>query len=240
MNVKPMNTKPFLIAAGVAAFVVAGIGAGSAWASGGGSAPVGGGSGMSGSSGRMTPEQQAAMHYNNGLKAQEKADKLGREAAAATDPKARDKAQSKSQKAYENARSDFQNAIKKDAEMYEAHGALGYVKRRLGDFSGSLESYDRALALKPTYTPAIEYRGEAYLGLGRIEDAKTAYMQLFSADRKRADELSAAMTRWVEAKQKDPAGVDTKAIEEFSSWLNQRLEIAKQTAALQPAKDARW
>ena len=209
------------------------------WASGGGSAPVGGG-GMSSSSGSMTPEQQAVMHYNNGLKAQEKADKLGQEAATAEDPKSRDKAQSKSQKAYANARGDFENAIKKDPKMYAAHGALGYVKRRLGDFDGSLAAYDRALELKPGYTPAIEYRAEAYLGLGKIEEAKAAYITLFGADRKRADELSAAMSRWVEAKQKDPGSVDPKAIEEFSGWLNQRLEIAKQTAALLPAQDARW
>ncbi|HKQ98613.1 MAG TPA: tetratricopeptide repeat protein [Candidatus Polarisedimenticolia bacterium] len=210
-----------------------------AWASGGGSAPAGGGS-MSGGSARMTPEQQAAMHYNNGLKAQEKADKLSHDAESVTDPKARGKAESKAQKAYDNARSDYENAIKKDPKMYAAYGALGYVKRRTGDYNGSLESYQRALEIKPGYTPAIEYRGEAYLGLGRIEDAKAAYMQLFSADRKRADELSAAMSKWVEAKKQNPAGVDAKALEEFSGWLNERVEIAKQTAALLPAKDARW
>ncbi|HUD71971.1 MAG TPA: hypothetical protein VMQ62_08415 [Dongiaceae bacterium] len=228
-----MQTKTLSIAAALL------MASGLAWASGGG--PAGGGSGgMTGGSARMTPEQQAAAHYNNGLKAQEKADKLTQEAAAATDPKDRDKAQSHAAKAYESARGDFENAIKKDPKMYAAHGALGYVKRRLGDFNGSLESYGRALDLKPGYTPAIEYRGEAYLGLGRIEDAKSAYMQLFSADRKRADELSAAMSKWVEAKQKDPAGVDPKSVEEFSGWLNQRMEIAKQTAALLPSKDARW
>ncbi len=228
-----MKTKTLSIAA---AFLMA---SGLAWASGGGPAG-GGGGGMSGGSSGMTPEQQAAMHYNNGLKAQAKADKLNQEAAAATDPKDRDKTQSKAAKAYESARGDYEHAIKKDPKMYAAYGALGYVKRRLGDFNGSLESYGRALELKPGYTPAIEYRGEAYLGLGRIEDAKSAYMELFSTDRKRADELSAAMSRWVEAKQKDPGGVDPKSLEEFTGWLNQRMEIAKQTAALLPSKDARW
>jgi tetratricopeptide (TPR) repeat protein len=150
-----MKTRTVGIAA---AFLLA---SGLAWASGGGSAPMGGSGGMSGGATRMTPEQEAAMHYNNGLKAQEKADKLNQEAAAVADPKDRDKTQSKAQKAYESARGDFEHAIKKDPEMFQAHGALGYVKRRLGDFNGSLESYGRALALKPGYTPAIEYRGEA-------------------------------------------------------------------------------
>ena len=220
--------------------VASGLLTAAAWASGGGSAPMGGSGGMAGGSGRMTPEQQAAMHYNNGLKTQEKADKALAEAATATDPKDRDKLQQKAQKAYESAKGDFENAIKKNASMFQAHGALGYVKRRLGDFNGSLESYGKALELKPGYTPAIEYRGEAYLGLGKIEDAKSAYMELFTADRKRADELSAAMSKWLEAKQKDPAGVDAKTLQDFSGWLNQRLEVAKQTAALLPSKDARW
>ena len=71
-----MKTRTVGIAA---AFLLA---SGLAWASGGGSAPMGGSGGMSGGATRMTPEQEAAMHYNNGLKAQEKADKLNQEAAA--------------------------------------------------------------------------------------------------------------------------------------------------------------
>jgi tetratricopeptide (TPR) repeat protein len=195
---------------------------------------------MAGGSGRVTPEQQAAMHYNNGLKQQEKADKLNQQMESATDPKDRAKLQENAQKTYDKARGDFENAIKKDPKMFQAYGALGYVKRRLGDFEESLAAYAHALDLKPGYTPAIEYRGEAYLGLGRVEDAKAAYMELFSTDRKRADELSAAMTKWVEAKHQDPTGVDAKTLEEFSGWLNQRLEIARQTASLLPSNSSRW
>lgn len=213
--------------------------AGMAWASGGGPAPMGGGSGMA-SSPKLTPQQMAEMQYNDGLKQQEKADRLHDEAATATDPKKKTKLETDARKAYEKARGSFQNAIKKDATMYPAQGALGYVLRRLGDFEGSLAAYAKALETKPGYTPAIEYRGEAYLGLGRLDDAKAAYMQLFGADRKRADELSTAMTKWVETKRQDPAGVDPKSLDDFSTWLSQRLEIARQTTALLPPKDARW
>jgi len=213
--------------------------AGMAWASGGGSAPVSGGSGMA-SSPRLTPQQMAEMQYNDGLKQQEKADRLRAEAGTATDPKKRSRLETDARKAYGKARGNFENAVKKDATMYPAQGALGYVLRRLGDFEGSLAAYAKALEIKPGYTPAIEYRGEAYLGLGRLDDAKAAYMELFNADRKRADELSSAMTKWVDARRQDPAGVDPKSIEEFSTWLSQRLEIARQTTALLPSKDARW
>ena len=213
--------------------------AGMAWASGGGPAPMGGGSGMAGAP-RMTPEQMAGMQYNDGLKLQEKADKLLADAGKASDPKQRAKIESEAGKTYEKAGGKFENAIKKDPNMYAAHGALGYVRRRLGDFEGSLQSYAKALDLKPGYTPAIEYRGEAYLGLGRLDDAKKAYMDLFSADRQRADELSGAMTKWDEAKRKDPTGVDPQALDEFSTWLSQRLEIARQTTALLPSTNTRW
>jgi tetratricopeptide (TPR) repeat protein len=213
--------------------------AGAAWASGGGPAPAGGGSGMA-SSPRMTPQQMAEMQYNDGLKQQEKADRLSAETETATDPKKKSKLEADTRKAYGKARGNFENAIKKDANMYPAQGALGYVLRRLGDFEGSLAAYAKALEIKPGYTPAIEYRGEAYLGLGRIDDAKAAYMTLFNADRKRADELSAAMTKWVATRRQDPAGVDPKSLEEFSTWLSQRLEIARQTTALLPTTGSPW
>jgi len=214
--------------------------AGMAWASGGGPAPMGGGGSGMASAPRMTPQQAAEMQYNDGLKQQEKADRLREEAATATDPKKKSKLEADTSKAYGKARGNFENAIKKDANMYPAQGALGYVLRRLGDFEASLAAYAKALEIKPGYTPAIEYRGEAYLGLGRIDDAKAAYMTLFNADRKRADELSTAMTTWVEAKRQDPAGVDPKSLEEFSTWLSQRLEIARQTTALLPTTGSPW
>jgi tetratricopeptide (TPR) repeat protein len=219
--------------------VACAVAAGMAWASGGAPAPMGGGSGPSGAP-RMTPEQMAGMQYNDGLKLQEKADKLIAEAAGAPDAKRKAKLESDASKAYTKARGKFENAIEKDPKMYAAHGALGYARRRLGDFEGSLQAYATALQINPGYTPAIEYRGEAYLGLGRLEDAKKAYMDLFTADRPRADELSTAMAKWVEAKRLDPAGVDPQALEEFSTWLSQRLEIARQTTALLPATNTRW
>jgi tetratricopeptide (TPR) repeat protein len=211
---------------------------GPVWASGGGSAPMSHGSGMPASP-RATPEQIAAAKYNDGLKLQEKADGLSKEVEGATDAKKREKVESNARKAYEKARGNYETAVKQDPKLYQAHGALGYVRRRLGDYEGSLAAYAKALELNPGYTPAIEYRGEAFLGLGRLEDAKSAYMQLFSADRKRADELSTAMGKWVEARKKDPAGVDPRTVEEFSGWLSERLEIARQVTVL-AAPDSRW
>lgn len=105
----------------------------------------------------------------------------------------------------------------------------------------SLEAYDKALALEKNYTPAIEYRAEAYLGLDRLDDVKSAYMVLFNADRKRADELAAAMQKYVEKRQGDPAGVDPAALQEFGKWVAERKQLASQTSSIaDPKAPARW
>jgi tetratricopeptide (TPR) repeat protein len=231
----------FLAGAALAAALV--LGTGSARASGSGPAPMprspsGGGSSMSAP--QVSPEEQASMKYNHGLKAQEKADETWKEAMAATDEKKRGKAEESAKKGYEKAKDDYEAALKLDPEHYQAQGALGYVLRRLGNYDASLDAYAKALKIKPGFTPAIEYRGEAYLGLNRVEDAKADYMTLFASDRPHADQLAAAMKSWVEARRKDPKGVDPAAVEDFSKWLDSRKEIAAQTSALLPPKDARW
>ncbi len=83
--------------------------------------------------------------------------------------------------------------------MHEAWNYLGYTHRKLGDYQAALTAYDRALNLKPGYPEAIEYRGHAYLGLNRLEDAKQAYLTLFAGNRQLAAQLLAAHagTGWV-------------------------------------------
>ena len=213
--------------------------AGAAWATGGGPAPVPS-TPRAPSAPAPTPEERAAMRYNDGLKQQEKAEGLSTEAEAATDAKKRGKLETQAHKAYEKARTDFEDATKVNPRDFQAYGALGYVLRRLGDYDASLKAYNTALQLKPGYTPAIEYRGEAFLGLNRVEDAKAAYMDLFNADRPKADMLAGAMKTWLGRRRQDPAGLDGQTLDEFAKWLSQRQEIAGQTSALLPPKDGKW
>ena len=90
--------------------------------------------------------------------------------------------------------------------MYQAYNGMGFSYRKTGDYAKALEMYDRALALKPGFPDAIEYRGEAYLGLNRIEDAKNAYLEVLAADRKQADTLMAAMQKWIEQQEGQSRG----------------------------------
>lgn len=190
---------------------------------------------------RLTPEQEAAIAYNDGLKHQEKADTLRKNAAAElANDKKHDKLEAQSKKEYANALQNFEDATKKNPKMFQAFSGIGYAQRKLGNYDGALAAYNRALEIEPRYSPAIEYRAEAYLGLNRVDDAKSAYTALFAGDRKRADELHAAMKDWLELRRKDPGGVAPETIEEFSKWVARREEVAGQTSALVPPMAGRW
>jgi lipoprotein NlpI len=82
--------------------------------------------------------------------------------------------------------------------MYQAWNYVGFCQRHLGDYEAALTAYSDALEVNAAYAEAVEYRAEAFLGLNRIEDAKSDCMRLFRDVRPLADELMAAMHRWVE------------------------------------------
>ena len=64
----------------------------------------------------------------------------------------------------------FQAAVKKNPALFQAWGSLGYAYRKVGNYPASLEAYGKALEIEPNYTPAIEYRAEAYLALNRLDE----------------------------------------------------------------------
>src|SRR5579859_2398558 len=138
----------------------------------------------------------------------------------------------KSPKAYRESLEYFIDAVGADPKMYQAWNYLGFANRHLGNYADSLSSYAKALEINPNYPDAIEYRGEAYLGLNRIEDAKGAYMALFRDSRPLADELMAAMHRWADAHRQDPQGLSSADVEAFSKWIDERTGIAGKTASL--------
>ena len=110
----------------------------------------------------------------------------------------------------------------------------------LGDYEAALTSYDKALELEPGFPPAVEYRAEAYLRLGRLKEAQAAYMELFNAERNIADLLLRKMRAWLAGQQKTPT-VPANELSAFQTWVGERSEIADQTAALMPGEaDSRW
>ncbi|HKT72515.1 MAG TPA: tetratricopeptide repeat protein [Steroidobacteraceae bacterium] len=197
-----------------------------AWAAGGGSMSM-----PSVSEREQTPQEKAKELYNRGVRAIHKADKYQEKAAAQTDAGKKDRATRDAQDAYADALDKFQQAVQNDSDLYEAWNYVGYTNRKLGHYDVALTAYERALALHPGYPEALEYRGEAYLGLSRVSDAQQAYLDLFASDRKLADKLLGAMKGWLDA-QRGSGSADANTIGELDKWIQERTQIAGQTAAL--------
>jgi tetratricopeptide (TPR) repeat protein len=172
----------------------------------------------------VTPQMMAIDAFNSGLKHLNNGDK----AAASVKPND----QKKSLSEYGSALKDFQKAVKLDPQNFRAFNGLGYAYRKSGDYTKALESYNEALRLSPNFPDAIEYRGEAYLGLNRPEDAKQAYLLLFAGSRSHADILLKAMKTWADKRHADPAGVDPSALAAFEGWLHERAALAETTVTM--------
>ena len=189
---------------------------------------------------RKSPGEEAAELYNEGIQHRDKALALQKEAAAAPTEKDRAKLDKKAGKEFEKAISAYRQAAQLNNSLYQAFSDLGFCLRKTGDHTGALEAYNRALSLAPAYAPAIEYRAEAYLGLDRVEDAKKAYLELFPRDRSQADELLVAMKGWVQKRQGDPGKMTPEMVQAFSTWIQEREELARQTPSVSELQTRKW
>ncbi len=174
--------------------------------------------------------------YNAGVELLKRADQLDAAAAGQADA-ARAKTEQGAHAAYTEARAKFQEATQRDPSLPEAWNNLGYARRKLGDYESALAAYARALALRPDYPEALEYRGEAYLRMNRIDDAKQAYMDLFVTNRAVAKHFLSSMQSWI-AEEKRKPGANDGALADLEKWVQERSQIDAQTAALTRAGTA--
>jgi tetratricopeptide (TPR) repeat protein len=186
-----------------------------------------------------SPAERATAAYNSGVKRIERANELDKKASTASGAE-QQKLQAKAKKEYEKAIGDLESATKLNPSLAQGFTNLGFALRKVGRYDDSLAAYDKSLALVPNYSPALEYRAEAYLGLNRLEEAKSAYVLLFGGDRPRADELAAAMRKWVNDRRADSGGLDAATIDAFASWLDEREAIARQLPAAASASSGSW
>ena len=140
------------------------------------------------------------------------------------------------------AQTVFQAAVKAQGKAlglqlsyHQAANELGYALRQTGDYRKALGAYNFALSIKPDFYPAIEYRGEAYLALGMLDQAKSAYMTLFSNDPVLAAQLLSAMETSV-MKASIP-GHDTLQAS-FQEWVAERKTLAGLTGQIDPVDPA--
>jgi tetratricopeptide (TPR) repeat protein len=187
-----------------------------------------------------SPEAAANDAFNSGIKHLNSGDKA--ELKAATEKGAGiQKAMKQAQDEYQKALKDFKRAVELSPNMYRAYNGLGYSYRKTGDSAKALENYDQALKISPDFADALEYRGEAYLGLNRTDDAKQTYLKLFGSDRAHADVLMKAMKAWVEKRHAEPAGLDPSALSAFEGWMRERAELADRTVNMaRVSPQANW
>lgn len=170
-------------------------------------------------------EVQAIDAYNSGYAAVQRADHAASLAEATSDPKEKRQSQRTAADEYAQARRHFEEAVRLDAYLYEGFTYLGYANRKLGRHAQALDAYQRALALNPDYSYAIEYQGQAYLGLNRIDEARFNYLRLYALNKGQAKKLLQAMQSWLDAhKDSAPAGIDVGA---FAAWVAQRTELTR-------------
>ena len=165
-------------------------------------------------------QQQAIEHYNKGLKHRDKAWKHESKAATEKKEKNRKKRLEKASKEYVKAVAQQLAAVGKNPRFHEAFSSLGYAYRKLGKYEQALKAYESCLKVAPDYAEAIEYRGEAYLGLNRVQEAQQAYDKLASGDHIHAQKLLTAFKNWVESRRTTPFdGIDLKTLSDVTSWI---------------------
>lgn len=172
-------------------------------------------------------EERAIKVYNDGYRLIQKADDFAAQSSS-TD----DKAWKESQKTYKASLKKFNSALKLHPAMHEAYTYIGYANRKLGNYPDSFAAYEQALRLKADYPPAIEYQGEAFLGVNRLDEAKTNYLRLYALDPAQAHKLLRAIKAWAgKNASQPPAGVDVAALQ---AWAAER-ELAHD-----PNERPRW
>jgi tetratricopeptide (TPR) repeat protein len=176
-----------------------------------------------------TPADMAKDSYNSGIKHKDKGKQLEEQIDTQTfkDAKDREKYEAKIKDEFTKALKDFQKAADLDPTLYQAFNGMGYAYRKTGEPTQALAMYDKALQMAPGFPDAMEYRGEAYLALARVDDAEKAYLALLATDRTQADQLMKAMTTWV---TKPPASIEPATLSAFEAWIQERVKLARTTA----------
>ena len=78
---------------------------------------------------------------------------------------------------------------------------------------------------------------QAYLRLNCLHDAKQAYLDIFAKNRAIAATLLESMKSWLKTQQ-GGHNVDAAEVQDLQQWVQERSQIASQTAALTRAGTA--
>ena len=93
------------------------------------------------------------------------------------------------------AEAAFRQAIVQRPDFADAWNELGYALRHQGKYGESINAYLEALRLEPNFPEALEYLGEAYVEMGRLDEARSVLGRLRAVDMARAGELAEAIDK---------------------------------------------
>jgi tetratricopeptide (TPR) repeat protein len=179
----------------------------------------------------VKPDKAAAKAYAAGMKSMGKVKELEDTIAKTTDPDKKAKALAKLDDTYGRALEEFTEVLRNKSDMYDPWNKIGLIHLHFGAYRESIDDYNHALALKPDLEEAIEHRGEAFMGVDHLDEAKAAYMDLFFHARPLADQMMTTMQAWLTSHRATANGVRAADIDAFDKWLQEREGIAKTTAA---------
>jgi tetratricopeptide (TPR) repeat protein len=105
------------------------------------------------------------------------------------------------EKKFKKALDKGERAVAIDPRYHEAWNLVGYSSRKLKNYDHALVAYDKCLTLKPDYTLAREYLGEAYLEMGNLPKAREqlAWLQGNAAASQDAKDLAKAVADYEHA-----------------------------------------
>jgi tetratricopeptide (TPR) repeat protein len=89
----------------------------------------------------------------------------------------------------------YRDAVRLDPALPEGWNGLGFALRNQKKYTESIAAYQEALKRRPNYAQALEYLGEAYVELGRLDEARAVHARLQPLDAKEARELAQAIEK---------------------------------------------
>jgi tetratricopeptide (TPR) repeat protein len=170
-------------------------------------------------------ELNAIDAYNQGYAAIQRADHSLALAEASSGDQEKDTAERAARDFYRESLPHFKEAIRLDGSMHEAYTYLGYANRKLGNHKAALQAYEQALRIFPDYPHAIEYQGQAFLGLNRLDEARFNYLRLYALNKGQAAKLLQAMRGWVELHKN--VAIDGVEVGAFAEWVARRSELTR-------------
>lgn len=95
---------------------------------------------------------------------------------------------------WSGAEEKYRAALRADRTIPEAWNGLGHALKKQARYDAALVAYDEALRLRPNYPQALEYLGETYVELGRLDDARRVLARLEPLDRALGERLASSIS----------------------------------------------